>query len=396
VKIKFQANKEALEKNKLEGLGKDEKRKFIEKTITSLRQTNELKLKQLKEQEDDYRKNIQALEDEICALGQERDKLLSSTKTHQTLREKYAKLIKLKTQIEINQKNHQEKVDFYHDNDSCPTCKQNIDADFRAIEIGNITTKLKDYKDGIDKISEQLNSILTEIDAVDVIVKQVENIRNDISFKDSRLSFLRESLASVEKLSVVSDTTLLESEQELVEITALIDQLTLEKDTLITDKLYIDTATQLLKDGGIKTKIIKQYLPLINKHINKYLLQMGFFVNFNINENFEETIKSRYRDEFSYQNFSEGEKMRIDLALLFTWRAIAKMKNSVNTNLLILDEIFDGSLDTNGTDEFLKIMSNMLDNTNVFVISHKTDQLVDKFKKTYRFQKIKNFSVLTK
>jgi DNA repair exonuclease SbcCD ATPase subunit len=171
-------------------------------------------------------------------------------------------------------------------------------------------------------------------------------------------------------------------------------RLSAEKNGLMDDRQYIETAINLLKDGGIKTKIIKQYLPIINKQINKYLSQMGFFVNFNINESFEETIKSRYRDEFQYANFSEGEKMRIDLALLFTWRSIAKMRNSVNTNLLILDEVLDGSLDGNGTDEFLKIMWSMIGDTNTFVISHKQDQLFDKFQKVLKFQKIKNFSQL--
>ena len=144
-------------------------------------------------------------------------------------------------------------------------------------------------------------------------------------------------------------------------------------------------------DSGIKTKIIKQYIPIMNKLINTYLTAMEFYVNFTLNENFEETIKSRHRDEFTYASFSEGEKMRIDLALLFTWRAVAKMKNSTNTNLLILDEIFDSSLDSTGTDEFLRIL-NTLDGENVFVISHKQDVLVDKFRSTIRFEKIKNFS----
>jgi len=144
-------------------------------------------------------------------------------------------------------------------------------------------------------------------------------------------------------------------------------------------------------DSGIKTKIIKQYLPIMNKLINTYLTAMEFYVNFTMNESFEETIKSRHRDEFTYASFSEGEKMRIDLALLFTWRAVAKMKNSTNTNLLILDEIFDSSLDSTGTDEFLKIL-NTLDGENVFVISHKQDVLVDKFRSTIQFQKVKNFS----
>ena len=155
--------------------------------------------------------------------------------------------------------------------------------------------------------------------------------------------------------------------------------------------VYFDVARNLLQDTGIKTKIIKQYLPIMNKLINGYLSSMDFFVNFNIDENFNETIKSRFRDVFSYANFSEGEKMRIDLALLFTWRAVAKMKNSTNTNLLILDEIFDSSLDATGTDDFLKIL-NTFDKENVFIISHKQDMLIDKFRSGIKFEKVKNFS----
>ena len=164
-----------------------------------------------------------------------------------------------------------------------------------------------------------------------------------------------------------------------------------QKSKLREDKLYLEAARNMLQDTGIKTKIIKQYLPIMNKLINKYLTSMEFYVNFSLDENFEETIKSRYRDEFSYSSFSEGEKMRIDLALLFTWRAVAKMKNSTNTNLLILDEIFDSSLDGTGTDEFLKIL-HTLSGENVFVISHKQDVLADKFNSTIRFEKVRNFS----
>ena len=171
--------------------------------------------------------------------------------------------------------------------------------------------------------------------------------------------------------------------------------LTEQKLNLREEQTYADAARTMLHDTGIKTKIIKQYLPIMNKLINTYLTAMEFYVNFTLNENFEETIKSRHRDEFTYASFSEGEKMRIDLALLFTWRAVAKMKNSTNTNLLILDEIFDSSLDSTGTDEFLKIL-NTLDNENVFVISHKQDVLADKFRSTIKFYKEKNFSRINK
>ncbi len=165
---------------------------------------------------------------------------------------------------------------------------------------------------------------------------------------------------------------------------------------LAEEKQYHEFAATLLKDTGIKTKIIKQYLPVMNKLINKYLTAMDFFVNFNLNESFEESIKSRHRDEFSYASFSEGEKMRIDLALLFTWRQIAKMKNSVSTNLLILDEVFDSSLDGVGTEEFLKLLNSLDNTTNVFVISHKGDQLFDKFRSVIKFEKVKNFSQVAK
>ena len=157
-------------------------------------------------------------------------------------------------------------------------------------------------------------------------------------------------------------------------------------------KHYHDIAVTLLRDQGVRQKIIKQYVPIMNKLINKYLAQLEFYVGFELNESFEETIKSRFRDVFKYDNFSQGEKMRIDLSLLFTWRAVARMKNSVNTNLLILDEVFDSSLDTNGTDDFLKLLNTLTEKTNAFIISHKGDVLYDKFENVIRFEKHKNFS----
>ena len=176
------------------------------------------------------------------------------------------------------------------------------------------------------------------------------------------------------------------------ELELLIDQQVELKSDILKDKEAYTIASVILKDNGIKARIIKQYIPVINKLINKYLSAMDFFVQFELDENFDETIKSRFRDEFSYASFSEGEKMRINLAILFTWRAIAKLRNSASTNLLIMDEVLDGSLDSNGTDEFLKILNNLTQDTNTFIISHKVDQLVDKFSNVLKFAKIKNFS----
>ena len=209
---------------------------------------------------------------------------------------------------------------------------------------------------------------------------------------------LFENIKKLEKEIAELSTKVKTSEQDngrLTELRQELESKQLEYASLLTDKQYLEYASTLLKDGGIKTRIIKQYLPIMNKLINKYLKAMDFFVNFNIDENFNETIKSRHRDEFSYANFSEGEKMRIDLALLFTWRQIAKLKNSTNTNLLILDEVFDSSLDANGTEYLMNIL-HMLEGTNVFVISHKGDILQDKFRSVIRFEKVKSFSRIMK
>jgi DNA repair exonuclease SbcCD ATPase subunit len=190
--------------------------------------------------------------------------------------------------------------------------------------------------------------------------------------------------------------TLENDNEKLKELRGNLSEFIKKQEEVSIEKHYYDYAAVLLRDTGIKTKIIKQYLPIMNKLINKYLTAMDFFVNFNLNESFEETIKSRHRDEFTYDSFSEGEKMRIDLALLFTWRQIAKLKNSTNTNLLILDEVFDSSLDTVGTDEFLKLIHDMGADTNVFVISHKGDILFDKFRSVIKFEKKNNFSQVAK
>lgn len=216
---------------------------------------------------------------------------------------------------------------------------------------------------------------------------EIARINTSISETQKYMNKLLKEVDSLKNKKAVGDDMVAVS-QELLDKLEEINQ---QRVDLFNDKSYIDVAAALLKDSGIKAKIIRQYLPIINKLVNKYLSSMDFFVNFEIDEEFKETIKSRHRDIFSYENFSEGEKMRIDLALLFTWRAIAKMKNSMNTNLLILDEVFDSSLDNNGTDEFMKLIQS-LNETNVFVISHKGDILVDKFRSVIKFEKVKNFS----
>ena len=284
-------------------------------------------------------------------------------------------------------------IDFFENNNDCPTCEQHIDETFK----NNMITKKQTEYDKFDKGVEDLNEQLKLSEDLQIAINDyIKKIREN----DAEIGKLSYSIKELEKFNTTLQSEIDEldsgelSKDDISKLSKLKKSLKSyqsQNQGLREEQTYAEAARAMLMDTGIKTKIIKQYLPIMNKLINTYLTAMEFYVNFTLNENFEETIKSRYRDDFTYASFSEGEKMRIDLALLFTWRAVAKMKNSTNTNLLILDEIFDSSLDSTGTDEFLKIL-NTLDGENVFVISHKQDVLVDKFRSTIRFEKVKNFS----
>ena len=284
-------------------------------------------------------------------------------------------------------------ITFFEENDECPTCEQLISFNFKEKKIKQNQTSVKLLDEGLLKLTDEMSK-------VDVKLKGYKTIAKHIRDNEVLIAQTNTSILELEKFNVKLQTEIngykTDSKEEtdtdkLKDLNQDLESISKQKTKLKEDKVYNEAARSMLMDTGIKTKIIKQYLPIMNKLINKYLTSMEFYVNFTLDENFEETIKSRYRDEFSYASFSEGEKMRIDLALLFTWRAIAKMKNSTNTNLLMLDEIFDSSLDGTGTDEFLKIL-NTLSGENVFVISHKQDALADKFRETIKFEKIRNFS----
>ena len=330
---------------------------------------------------------------EIASVQKENDSLLDKISDSDDVKKKYTKLKDIKSTLIEKHKSHSSVVDFFEKNADCPTCEQHIDEVFKKEMIFN---KQKQ----VNKFSEALEDLNTELKKSKNRQKDITDIANKIRENEVHIARNNSSVIQLEKFNATlkAEITQLETGdvskgdydklKDLGEIITGFDQ---QKSLLREDRIYSEAARNMLQDTGIKTKIIKQYLPIMNKLINTYLTSMEFYVNFTLNENFEETIKSRHRDEFTYASFSEGEKMRIDLALLFTWRAIAKMKNSTNTNLLILDEIFDSSLDGTGTDEFLKIL-NTLGDENVFVISHKQDVLVDKFRSTIKFEKVKNFS----
>ena len=331
--------------------------------------------------------------EDIVGLEQDKTKLSYDAQEQARLEEKITKLSKTEAALQNRKDNHDRQIKFFKDNDECPTCEQSITDTTKQTQITTRTEKVGEITNGIRQLEELEN---TEKSKLNVIITNLESIRKH----DVEIAKLRATITEMEKFNskLAKDIETYESgsisdedKEKLAKLKGQLELIEQQRSKLTEDKFYVDVAKNLLQDSGIKTKIIKQYLPIMNKLVNTYLSSMDFFVNFNIDENFNETIKSRFRDEFSYASFSEGEKMRIDLALLFTWRAIAKMKNSTNTNLLILDEIFDSSLDGTGTDDFLKILNTFHDQ-NVFVISHKQDMLFDKFRSIVKFEKVQNFS----
>lgn len=321
--------------------------------------------------------------------------LTSKIADHATMTQRSSKLVNLESKLENKLKKLEKEEKFYEENHDCPTCKQSIDDTFRHSQLGGINKTKGEIGVAIKDIEKQIQETNNRIQKIKEVSDHIQDHKNEIVKNNSTIKaverYIQKTKNELNELNNRKDTSE-EDNQKLKQLKEeLADVVRLQEELSVT-KHYYDYAASLLKDNGIKTKIIKQYLPIINKLVNKYLNAMDFFVNFNLNENFEETIKSRHRDEFAYENFSEGEKMRIDLALLFTWRQIAKMKNSTNTNLLLLDEVFDSSLDLVGTEEFLKLIHEMGQETNIFVISHKGDQLFEKFRSIIRFTKKNNFS----
>lgn len=288
-------------------------------------------------------------------------------------------------------------ISFFHNNTTCPTCQQGIEEDFRNNMIIEKEASVKDIDIGLSKLEVERLKLSEKIDNLNTISNKVINLSLTLSQLNVKMLNWRENSRQWQKeIDDVINNNEFISKDSISNLVAELDSIEKLNIELTDQKSTYSMTSAILKDGGIKSMIIKQYIPIINKLINKYLASMDFFVNFELNEQFEETIKSRGRDEFSYASFSEGEKLRIDLAFLFTWRAIAKLRNSVNTNLLILDEVFDSSLDVNGADEFMKILKNMTADNNTFIISHRGDQMVDKFEKVLSFEKVKNFSRIAK
>ncbi len=395
VKQRWQENKESVEKNRMLLKSAQDKRDYVERTLANLKQNNDDRLLELEKQLADFTQQKKDLLAKVKSLLDEKEDLMNVVVNLADVRNEYSNSIVSLTTQETNIHRCDKEIEFLTEYDECPTCKQHIDEHFRARRKIKLHEEAAEAQKYTDLLKKHMDDLLTKINNLEDKSKRSHSISAEIkSSKQTMMHIVSmmndiednmDKIRNADKLVIDSEKDLKSAEEEIYRMEGSLQ-------FRLNERTMIETAMSLLKDGGIKTKIIKQYIPIINKLVNKYLAQMGFFVNFNIDENFNEVIKSRHRDEFSYSNFSEGEKTRIDLALMFSWRAIAKMKNSVNTNLLILDEILDGSLDANGTDEFLKIIQTLTNDTNTYIISHKQDQLLDKFDRVYKFVKVKNFS----
>ena len=286
-------------------------------------------------------------------------------------------------------------IAFYNDNDECGTCKQTIDETFKNNIVQERKNKLTELDQAQVQLKSELETVRQRMSEITAVHEQIQELQNDINERNVRIQTSNRSIEEWNTEIQTNNATLEDADEHVAKLEEYrTEERTVsdKKNALNDERYYAEISANLLKDTGIKTKIINQYLPVINHYVNHFLQALDFFVQFNLDGSFKETIKSRYRDDFSYASFSEGEKLRIDLSLLFTWRIIAKMKNSTNTNLLVLDEVFDSSLDANGTEEFLKILNTMDEGINAFVISHKGDTLFDKFTNVLRFDKPNNYS----
>jgi len=349
-------------------------------------------------------KDIESLEDEITFLMTDVAEGLEVSASHDksldsygNVEEELSQLRLFESRFDDKKKAFKKEFKFFDKNDSCPTCKSVITEDVRVNKKAEITASIDEIDEASITLHKKLKSIVQQVSDKQIVMSDLMEVQQKISNCNKEIQWKKKEIKKIEdKIKNADNNNLTREKEKLQEIASTGMEVEKELSTNRKVRNNYDTVTNMLRDTGIKAGIIKRYLPVMNQLINRYLKELDFYVSFDLDENFEETIKSRFRDEFSYASFSEGEKMRIDLALLFTWRTIAKMKNSANTNLLILDEIFDSSLDVSGTDDFLKILHTVADNTNVFVISHKTETLQDKFSSTLVVEKKQNFSIITK
>ena len=366
------------------------------KHFNSLSELNTSGIDDKKEQLEKHNKAKQEYATKIENINKSIEEYKTELEGKEQADNKLKQLLKLETKIEQNIDTHNKSIKFFAENETCPVCTQAIDRSFREQKGEQLHKKCAELETGIKKLTSEIDKVEERINYFGNISKKLSDLYVDIAKVNTSLEELNNYSDRIHEEILQLENKQTDSKKIATDLQQLKEELEttkLEAEKITNQKKYVDVLREVLSDKGARGHIIKKYIPIINNLINEYLQAMDFFVSFHLDEEFNETVKSRHRDTFNYNSFSEGEKLRIDLALLFTWRTIAKMKNSVNTNLLILDEIFDSSLDQQGTDDFFKIV-NKLKNENVFIISHKGDILFDKFTNILKFEKYQNFTRL--
>jgi DNA repair exonuclease SbcCD ATPase subunit len=369
----------------------DEKQKLI----NTLEKKSADSIEDYKNEIETNNEEVSRIQKEIKELQDKIESLFAEVKDKDDVPRRLLKMEGLEKQLNVKIKTIEKSVKFYEENDTCPSCKQDIEEHHKKSMFEDKANERKEVEDGISELTENINTTSERMTEINEILNSVNSIEFQMNEKQTKINVALKYINTIQnRMEEVSTegTEVQESKNELHQLLGEGKQYVERRKELVEDKHYYSIASTLLKDTGIKAKIIKHYLPIMNKLINKYLADMDFFCQFNLDENFTETIKSRHRDEFTYHSFSEGERLRIDLSLLLAWREIARLKNSVNCNLLILDEVFDSSLDAVGTEEFLKLLTSFGSRANIFVISHKSDTMTDKFQNHIVFEKKNNFS----
>jgi DNA repair exonuclease SbcCD ATPase subunit len=367
----------------------------IELTKQHMQQVSDSTINTIKEKETliiQTENQIKELAKKVNNVDKQIEKLQKEIVDEDAVSKKINKISKLQNQIEAKISILQSDLEFFENNDNCPTCKQNIVEEFRNKSIEEKNSQIKETQDGLKLLAVEYDTVNNRFNQIVNFISHIRNLElQQIEYKTNIKSLQKYNDSLLKEIETLKENTELVKDDKIVQFEIELKDIEYRYNGCIEERNILTATSMLLKDTGIKSKIIKQYIPVINKLINKYLSAMDFFVSFELDEQFNETIKSRYRDDFTYASFSEGEKQKIDLALLFTWRAIAKLRNSINTNLLIMDEVFDSSLDINAVDYLMNIIRDVSKDSNIIVISHK-EHLNEKFNNVLKFIKNKNFS----
>jgi DNA repair exonuclease SbcCD ATPase subunit len=383
--------------------------KDAEGNLSVVRQKIDLQQDYLERLDEQRKKSTEEIKQRILkaktAIEQHQEQITERTNRIRDLRgtiedesrtdKRYQKFNSIGEQLKRNATKVANDITFYNENDECGTCKQTIDETFKSNILAERKEKLVEFDTAQLQLKSELETVRKRMSEITEVHSQMQTLQDEINERNIHIQTYNRSIEEWNTEIETANAQLTDADEHIQKLADMREEerkVSDLKNELNDQRYYSEISANLLKDTGIKTKIINQYLPVINHYVNHFLQALDFFVQFNLDGSFKETIKSRYRDDFSYASFSEGEKLRIDLSLLFTWRIIAKMKNSTNTNLLVLDEVFDSSLDANGTEEFLKILNTMDEGINAFVISHKGDTLFDKFTNVLRFDKPNNYS----